>query len=526
MTSTTFFFVFIPLLAFILLAVNLLFAPHNPYQEKDSAFECGFHSFLGQNRTQFSISFFIFALLFLLFDLEILLVYPYIVSAYANDTYGLVIMLIFFSLLATGLVYELGKNALKIDSKQMFSVPNSQPQTTTTALSGYNLFNFIFTPKYIIIIYPSLTDYFKFDLYNLFSFSDKINTLTPYNAKAVISESLYNITAKVIVVTGDFILPYNPFNNFIYIIHSLHIPPHYLVIIFLPIIVYMIEGFFNTFISFFFFLKKENLYSSIIKFIKANTKSIKSKLNNFKYLFNNYSKKNYLSFSNILDNTKSDYLDSIARHATTNMQIYMNTDDTVTDESQLRLHDIVRIQIADARRLIDDFNINTTNWFNRGIHIEYIQGINNNDVTLPIISREGGALSITTDDNTDYTDSELENIVDQILEMDQQICSLLESIHNTLIALSSAIQRTEGFSELPDYESALRGLNNAWLEVVRIYPYFAYSDDIDIMNGASFVYDLELRTSHNDPESSKPASKRKKDDHSESSKSASKRKKK
>jgi NADH-ubiquinone oxidoreductase chain 3 len=77
MTSTTFFFVFIPLLAIILLAVNLIFAPHNPYLEKDSAFECGFHSFLGQNRTQFSISFFIFALLFLLFDLEILLVYPY-----------------------------------------------------------------------------------------------------------------------------------------------------------------------------------------------------------------------------------------------------------------------------------------------------------------------------------------------------------------------------------------------------------------------------------------------------------------
>jgi len=96
MTSTTFFFVFIPLLAIILLAVNLIFAPHNPYQEKDSAFECGFHSFLGQNRTQFSISFFIFALLFLLFDLEILLVYPYVVSAYVNGIYGLVIMLIFF----------------------------------------------------------------------------------------------------------------------------------------------------------------------------------------------------------------------------------------------------------------------------------------------------------------------------------------------------------------------------------------------------------------------------------------------
>jgi NADH-ubiquinone oxidoreductase chain 3 len=108
-------------LALILLGINIYFAPHNPYQEKNSAFECGFHSFLGQNRTQFSISFFIFALLFLLFDLEILLVYPYIVSAYSNGIYGLIIMLIFFSILTLGFVFELGKNALKIDSRQITS---------------------------------------------------------------------------------------------------------------------------------------------------------------------------------------------------------------------------------------------------------------------------------------------------------------------------------------------------------------------------------------------------------------------
>src|ERR1700754_2330576 len=119
MTSQTFFFIFIPLLAIILLLVNLLFAPHNPYEEKDSAFECGFHSFLGQNRSEFSISFFIFALLFLLFDLEILLVYPYIVSAYVNGIFGLIIMLIFFLILTLGFAFELGKNALTIESRQV-----------------------------------------------------------------------------------------------------------------------------------------------------------------------------------------------------------------------------------------------------------------------------------------------------------------------------------------------------------------------------------------------------------------------
>src|ERR1700728_1558776 len=129
MTSITFFFFFIPLLAFILLVINLIFAPHNSYQEKDSAFECGFHSFLGQNRTQFSISFFIFALLFLLFDLEILLVYPYVVSSYTNGIYGLVIMLIFFLALTLGFAFELGKNALKIDSRQMLILNNNNKNT-------------------------------------------------------------------------------------------------------------------------------------------------------------------------------------------------------------------------------------------------------------------------------------------------------------------------------------------------------------------------------------------------------------
>ena len=122
MTSQTFFFLFVPILAIILLALNLIFAPHNPYEEKDSAFECGFHSFLGQNRSEFSISFFIFALLFLLFDLEILLVYPYIVSAYVNDIFGLIIMLVFFLILTLGFAFELGKNALSIESRQVHYV--------------------------------------------------------------------------------------------------------------------------------------------------------------------------------------------------------------------------------------------------------------------------------------------------------------------------------------------------------------------------------------------------------------------
>lgn len=102
----------------LFLVLNLLFAPHNPYAEKFSSFECGFHSFLGQNRSQFNIKFFIFGLVFLLFDLEITLVFPFAVSQVTNGLYGLIIVLIFLIIVTIGFVYELGKGALKIDSKQ------------------------------------------------------------------------------------------------------------------------------------------------------------------------------------------------------------------------------------------------------------------------------------------------------------------------------------------------------------------------------------------------------------------------
>ena len=124
MSSTIFFFIFILFLAFALLSLNLLLAPHSSYNEKDSSFECGFSSFLYQNRSQFSISFFLFALLFLIFDLEIVLIYPYVVSAYNNSIYGLVVVLIFLAILTAGFVYEIGRGALKIHSRQSNNLNN------------------------------------------------------------------------------------------------------------------------------------------------------------------------------------------------------------------------------------------------------------------------------------------------------------------------------------------------------------------------------------------------------------------
>ncbi|GAA5133777.1 hypothetical protein GCM10023339_69830 [Alloalcanivorax gelatiniphagus] len=54
----------------------------------------------------------------MLFDLEITLVFPYAVSQSLNDIYGLIIVLIFLVIVTIGFIYELGKGALKIDSKQ------------------------------------------------------------------------------------------------------------------------------------------------------------------------------------------------------------------------------------------------------------------------------------------------------------------------------------------------------------------------------------------------------------------------
>ena len=89
MSSITFLFIFVAILTIAFLVLNYILAPHNPYQEKYSIFECGFHSFLGQNRTQFGIKFFIFALVYLLLDLEIILIYPFGLSGYENGVYGL-----------------------------------------------------------------------------------------------------------------------------------------------------------------------------------------------------------------------------------------------------------------------------------------------------------------------------------------------------------------------------------------------------------------------------------------------------
>src|ERR1700710_2149610 len=107
-------FIFVPIIAFALLALNVLLAPRNPYESKISAYECGFLAIEGQTRSTFQIHFYIVAMLFLIFDLEILLLFPVAVTLYQVSTFGFSIAIIFFIVLTIGFVLEIGSGAIAL----------------------------------------------------------------------------------------------------------------------------------------------------------------------------------------------------------------------------------------------------------------------------------------------------------------------------------------------------------------------------------------------------------------------------
>jgi len=80
-------FIFVPILTFILLSLNLIFAVHKPDSEKISSYECGF-SAIPQTRSPFSIQFYIVGILFLVLDLELVLIYPFTTTLYQIGSYG------------------------------------------------------------------------------------------------------------------------------------------------------------------------------------------------------------------------------------------------------------------------------------------------------------------------------------------------------------------------------------------------------------------------------------------------------
>ena len=114
MTLTVLIF-FVLFLVIILLFSNIILAPSNPYPEKISVYECGFNN-VHSPRNTFSIAFYIVAILFLIFDLELAIFYPIAVCISIVSLYGLMVGLFFIAILTIGFVYEYGSQALKIST--------------------------------------------------------------------------------------------------------------------------------------------------------------------------------------------------------------------------------------------------------------------------------------------------------------------------------------------------------------------------------------------------------------------------
>ncbi|MEY3668745.1 MAG: hypothetical protein RL258_140 [Pseudomonadota bacterium] len=111
---------YLPVLLFILVGIGVgvgpmligkLVGPHRPDSEKLSPYECGFEAF-EDARMQFDVRYYLVAILFILFDLEIAFLFPWAVSLQEIGFFGFMAMMIFLAILVLGFIYEWMKGAL------------------------------------------------------------------------------------------------------------------------------------------------------------------------------------------------------------------------------------------------------------------------------------------------------------------------------------------------------------------------------------------------------------------------------
>ena len=91
--------------------LNFVFSPKKPDPEKLSAYECGFEPF-NDSRREFDVRFYLVAILFIIFDLEIAFLFPWAISLGKIGIFGFVSMMIFLFILTVGFIYEWKKGAL------------------------------------------------------------------------------------------------------------------------------------------------------------------------------------------------------------------------------------------------------------------------------------------------------------------------------------------------------------------------------------------------------------------------------
>ena len=108
------FLVFALIFATIMLGIGFTFGPHNPDAEKNSPYECGFEAF-EDSRMKFDIRYYLVAILFIIFDLEIAFLFPWAIVIHDIGIYGLISMAIFLFILIVGFIYEWKKGALEWD---------------------------------------------------------------------------------------------------------------------------------------------------------------------------------------------------------------------------------------------------------------------------------------------------------------------------------------------------------------------------------------------------------------------------
>ena len=92
--------------------VNYISSPKNPDPEKLSAYECGFEAF-NDSRMEFDVRFYLVAILFIIFDLEIAFLFPWAVSLGNIGVVGFWSMIVFLAILTVVFIYEWKKGALE-----------------------------------------------------------------------------------------------------------------------------------------------------------------------------------------------------------------------------------------------------------------------------------------------------------------------------------------------------------------------------------------------------------------------------
>jgi len=111
---------YLPILLFIAVGIGVgvapqvlgrLLAPHRPDAEKNSAYECGFEAF-EDARMKFDVRYYLVAILFILFDLEVAFLVPWAVAMNEVGLVGFWAMMIFLGILIVGLIFEWKKGAL------------------------------------------------------------------------------------------------------------------------------------------------------------------------------------------------------------------------------------------------------------------------------------------------------------------------------------------------------------------------------------------------------------------------------